>query len=136
MKAYQELHAAHMALANCKKSGNDVWAEKWEARIAKIMEFAPSGSGFDSGTQIFEIMPTAMKFQTSFHHMDGNGSYDGWTEHTVTVRPGFNGIGISVGGKNKNQIKEYIGDVFHEWLMLNVSKIGEDFIIGTMEQAA
>jgi hypothetical protein len=56
-------------------------------------------------------------FKTSFHHMNTHGYYDGWTDHIVTVRPDMmSGIRISITGKDRNQIKDYIHEVFYNWL--------------------
>ncbi len=118
MTVVQALSAALIARENCKRSGNSTWYEKWDDRIAKIMDCAPSGSGFDNGTQLVEDRCTDRKlvFDTAFHHMNETGMYDGWTEHRVTVHSTFGGLDIQVGGRDRNQIKDYIGDVFYDWL--------------------
>jgi hypothetical protein len=75
----------------------------------------PSGSGFDSGTTLDLDASHADKlvFQTSFHHMDENGYYDGWTEHTVTVTPSLRDrYHIRISGRNRNDIKEMIHQSF------------------------
>ena len=48
--------------------------------------------------------------------MNEYGAYVGWTEHDVIVTPAFDGFNLRVTGRDRNQIKEYIGDVFHTWL--------------------
>jgi hypothetical protein len=49
--------------------------------------------------------------------MDDVGYYDGWTEHTLTVRPSLAfGIDLKFSGRNRNQIKDYLHEVFHEAL--------------------
>jgi hypothetical protein len=54
--------------------------------------------------------------KTAFHHMI-EGMYDGWTHHVITVRPSFNGgIRVTVGGKDRAGIKQYLGDLFWEAL--------------------
>lgn len=90
-----------------------------------IREYLPSGSGFDSGTQLaFDIpdkgMRPRLEFWTAFHHMDEHGGYDGWTNHTVKVYPDFDGLRITVLGSNRNGILDYIGDVFYEALTAEV----------------
>lgn len=83
-------------------------------------EFLPSGSGFDCGTKLLldESRPEKLVFFTEFHHMDSNGSYDGWTSHKVTVRPSLvHGLILTVGGRNRNDIKDYIYESF--WDALN-----------------
>jgi len=44
--------------------------------------------------------------------MNDGGMYDGWTEHTVSITPAFAGINVSVSGRNRNDIKDYLGDTF------------------------
>jgi hypothetical protein len=83
-----------------------------------VREFMPSGSGFDSGTQLDKDACSEDKivFITAFHHMGENGYYDGWTQHKVIVTPSFNGFNVRVTGLNRNDIKDYIGDHFYDCL--------------------
>lgn len=90
-----------------------------EGYIQRVMESAPSGSGFDAGTTIELHLCDGNKlvFKTSFHHMNTHGYYDGWTDHYVTVRPDMmSGIQLTITGKDRNQIKDYIHEVFYNWL--------------------
>jgi hypothetical protein len=81
------------------------------------METAPSGSGFDAGTQVNEDRSDILLFTTAYHHMDEDGFYDGWTEHTVRVKPSLAwGFDLTVSGRDRNDIKDYIADVFACWL--------------------
>ena len=110
MKTVKEQLAALLMAYHNRLDNND---QEWE--IKKIMvAYAPAGSGFDSGTEIdFDRSDNSrLVFNTSFHHMTDNGVYDGWTEHTITVKPGFYFDVIKVSGKNKNNIKEYIVETF------------------------
>jgi len=126
---YQELASRLTALANCRWTGNMEWEDKHGGAIMNIMESAPSGSGFDSGTNIDIndlVVPNSygrskfrdvLKFNTSFHHMDESGMYCGCTEHVVTVRPSLLfEFTISISGPNRNNIKDFIHDVFDTWL--------------------
>lgn len=95
---------------------NDTWAPVHRDRIERIARnLLPSGSGFDSGTSFdFEASkPQRLVLNTSFHHMDDGGSYDGWTEHSVIVTPIFGGFDLRVTGRNRRNIKDYIGETFH-----------------------
>lgn len=95
------------------------WSERHKDRILAIVKaHMPSGSGFDSGTSFDfdKSSPDKMVFNTYFHHMNDVGYYDGWTEHSVIVTPAFHGFHLRVTGKNKNDIKDYIGDVFYNAL--------------------
>lgn len=90
-----------------------------EDQLAKLLEYAPSGAGFDSGTELDVDKSTGgrLVFTTSFHHMDDHGGYCGWSDHTIVVKPCLaNGFTLNVTGANKRDIKDYIGEVFHEWL--------------------
>lgn len=111
-----ELASLLIARANCITAGN----AEWEARhTMRILDFAdnhlPSGSGWDLGTDIDLQKSTAEKLVLtgSFHHMDAHGGYDGWTDHTITVRPSFvYGVKLTISGRDRNDIKEHIYSLF------------------------
>jgi hypothetical protein len=126
---YQELASRLTALANCRTTGDTQWNDRHGGIIMNIMESAPSGSGFDSGTSIDIddlVVPNSngksefrdvLKFNTTFHHMDQNGMYCGWTEHMVTVRPSLLfEFTISISGPNRDSVKDFIHDMFDTWL--------------------
>lgn len=84
-------------------------------RLAQIVDdFMPSGSGIDNGTKFIqdESHATKLVFNTEYHHMNENGFYDGWTSHKVKIIPTFYGIDVRVTGRDRNQIKDYLGDTF------------------------
>lgn len=89
-------------------------------------EHLPSGSGFDSGTQLltsadsFKGGLTSLVFSTSFHHMDQHGGYDGWTDHMVVVKPDWEGFNIKCTGPNRNAVRDYVEETFHHALMVEV----------------
>lgn len=89
-------------------------------RVLKDIErnFLPSGSGFDSGTSVSvdTCRDDCIQLFTTFRHMNDIGYYDGWTAHPVYIRATFGGISITVGGRNRNGIKEYILDVLQDLL--------------------
>ena len=87
---YRSLAIKIEARNHCHKTGNAEWFGKHSDAILRLVNrFMPSGSGIDSGTTIdIEFSrPNRIIFNTSFHHMDENGSYDGWTKHDVIVTP-------------------------------------------------
>lgn len=54
--------------------------------------------------------------------MNENGFYDGWTEHTITVRADLaHGFKISISGRNRNEIKDYLHEVFSDCLETEIS---------------
>lgn len=115
-KLYAKLASLLVANHNCLSSGNIEWAERHACEIDRIVKkHFPSGSGFDSGTSFDFSASRADKlvFNTSFHHMNDAGYYDGWTEHSVTVRPSLAfGCTLKISGRDRNQIKDYIADCF------------------------
>lgn len=115
-KLYQSIAAAVLARENCLAHGNDEWNTRHKEHADKLAsEFLPSGSGFDAGTKIdwTRTRPDRLVFLTSFHHMDENGMYDGWTEHSVIVTASLAlEIDIRVTGRDRNDIKEYIAETF------------------------
>lgn len=118
---YQVLATRVDAYRRCVERGNAEWEAKHHTSIVKLMAAtAPHGSGIDNGTEIDFDASTGEKlvFHTSFHHMNENGMYDGWTEHTVTVVPSLTSrFDLKIGGRNRNDIKEYLHEVFREWLL-------------------
>lgn len=115
------------ARANCAQSGNAEWFERHTDRIAQLnREAMPHGAGFDNGVEVVldSIHSDAgcstgskLVFRTAFHHMDEHGGYAGWTDHIVTVKPAFIGdFDLTVSGRDRNQIKDYIGETFAQAL--------------------
>ena len=86
---------------------------------------APSGSGIDCGTQLAAVStPNKLLLKLSFHHMDDHGSYCGWTDHYVRVTPDLEFcFKLTISGKNKRDVKEYLHEVFHHWLDEEVENV-------------
>jgi hypothetical protein len=104
------------ARLNCLASNNTEWEAKHEAEIIRLVyQYLPSGAGFDGGTKIDFDASTGEKlvFDTSYHHMNEGGFYDGWTEHRVIVTPSLTfGHTLRITGRNRNDIKDYIAEAF------------------------
>ncbi len=113
-KFYQEIASRINAYYNCVNSGNTMWASKHLTVIEKLSKELPSGSGFDSGTQIDVDRSNDKRIilTTSFHHMDEHGGYDGWTEHEVWITPSFQGIDLRITGRDRNEFKDYCYQTF------------------------
>lgn len=114
---YRVLASRIDARLNCIKNRNEEWKEKHEERIIELLEeHMPHGSGFDgeyitvdwdksTGEKIILI-------NVDFHHLNENGFYDGWTEHTVTITPSLLfGFTMKISGRDRNDIKDYIYEV-------------------------
>ena len=120
MKAYKKIAGYITAMENNIKSKNDKWYSIHRNAVETIMNnHSPRGSGFDSGTEIdFDASkPNKLVFYTHFHHMNENGYYDGWTDHSIIVIPDLVcDFDISVSGSNKNEINDYIAEIFEFFL--------------------
>lgn len=119
MKLYQAIAMKIGARLNCIKSGNDEWKERHEEDIRKLTDELPHGSGIDGENEIDLDRSTSEKIvlHTSYHHMDENGMYDGWTEHTLTVTGSLQfGFGMKISGPNRNDIKDYLHETFADEL--------------------
>lgn len=112
------------ARLNCLARENHEWLARHSETLRQIeRDLLPSGSGMDNGTTIDLDRSTAdrLVFNTAFHHMHESGMYDGWTSHTVTVRPSFIGDrDIAISGRDRNGIKEYLAETFDHVLGLDV----------------
>ncbi len=126
MKAqvYQAIARSLGAYTRCAKETNHPWTEKHKDNIERIIkDNLPHGSGFDNGTTLDFDKSTDNKlvFNTAFHHMDDNGFYCGWTNHTVTVLPELSfGFSLKISGANTRGIKEYIDEEFRYCLSLEI----------------
>lgn len=101
---------------------NAQWGPIARARLDQLVDILPSGSGIDCGTKLESASATKIVLTAGFHHMDEHGYYDGWTEHRITIRPVFGGIDITIGGRNRNDIKEYLHKVYHYALSAMVTE--------------
>ena len=125
VKLYKRLAQLIDARSSCAKSNNLDWLSRHrDAAIDLVAEHMPSGSGFDTGTRLNQDASSGERlvFETAFHHMNEHGMYDGWTSHTVRVYPSLAyDFRLTVSGPNRNNIKEYVGEIFSEALAREVS---------------
>lgn len=124
-KLYQHLASRVQAMENCRMAGNSEWLDRHRAVIDRMVgSYMPRGSGFDAGTVLHIGKSSANKlvFSTAYHHMHESGMYDGWSEHIVIVTPDLaSGFNLKVTGRDRNDIKDYIGEAFHYALSLDFS---------------
>lgn len=113
---YSQIASSFQAYLNCVKNNNTEWRDKHQETIEKLVsDKLPSGSGFNNGTSFdFErSKPERLVFHTSYHHMNENGYYDGWTDHTVIVTPSLAwDFNLRITGRNRNAIKDCIAELF------------------------
>ncbi len=100
---------------------NKEWKDKAEDRINELCKELPHGSGIDGKCEIDLVQSTENKivFFFEFHHMDENGYYCGWTEHNLIITPNFGNFNMRITGKNKNDIKEYLYDLWSQVFSVN-----------------
>lgn len=115
------------ARENCITSNNTEWVERHTETIKTIVSNAlPSGSGWDSGTAIDldASTPDHLILFGSYHHMNDGGYYDGWTDHTIHVKASLAfGFTIKITGRNRNDIKDYLSELFHDTLGQTVEPV-------------
>lgn len=112
------------AMRTCEQNGRTDWRNTW-ARVLGVLarEYLPRGAGIDNGTTINadRSKPGRLVLDCEFHHMDGNGMYDGWTQHALTATPTFGrDVRIAVGGRDRNGIKDYLADVYQTALTAEI----------------
>lgn len=114
---YQELATRIIQRRNCINCNNQEWLKKTEEAIESLVSYLPHGSGIDGGTNLdLEASDGRHRIvlHTSFHHMGEGGMYDGWTDHTITVRPDLSfGLDLTISGRDRNEIKDYLHEVFY-----------------------
>lgn len=118
------------ARKRCETMGNTEWFSNHTSRLESIAkDILPSGSGVDNGTTIDldRSTPDCLVLSTAFHHMDESGGYNGWTEHLIKIRPSLAfGFTVTIGGRNRHDIKDYLGDLFQHVLNSPVDETRDD----------
>lgn len=117
---YRHIASKLDAMQHCRETGNHEWLARHRDAIQQIVaDRMPSGSGVDNGTKLDFDRSSADKlvFTMSYHHMDSNGYYAGWTDHTCIVRPSLAlRFTVTITGKDRNDIKHYLADIYRETL--------------------
>jgi len=123
MKLYQAMAQLLVAIENCKISDNQEWRLRHQNRLNKLVaSHMPSGSGFDSGTKLSDSStPESMVFTTSFHHMNEDGYYTHWTDHTITVTASLPFcFSVVVTGQDDSDVNDYIHEEFEHALSFEI----------------
>ena len=112
---YQIIAGLIQARLTCE-ADNPEWFDNHTAKLREIAKNElPSGSGIDSGTAIDldESTPEKIVLTTEYHHLNDGGYYDGWTAHKVIITPSLQfGISVKITGRDRDDIKDYLSDVF------------------------
>lgn len=112
---YQEIASKLAAMENCRKHDNSEWEGKHLDDLQTLIDWLPSGSGVDTGTELDtdRSTPNKLVFTLSYHHMNDGGMYDGWTDHAVTVTPSLLfGFDLKVSGRDRNGVKDYLAELY------------------------
>jgi hypothetical protein len=114
MQVYQKLAREIDRRIRGNKKGHANWAESAKLEIEKVMREMPSGSGIDCGTKLYPgSTGEKIVLLVEYHHMNENGYYDGRTYHNIIVKPSLQfGFSLRVTGRDKNQIKDYLAEVY------------------------
>lgn len=122
---YRELAGAIEARKRCLELPvNQFGLDIHNATIKTCVDLLPSGSGWDKGTDIDLDASHANKIALfgAYHHMNENGFYDGWTEHTITVKPSLTSdFDLRISGPNRNDIKDYLYQTFDYALRADIA---------------
>jgi hypothetical protein len=120
----QEIARTVGAYKRCAATPGHDWTDKHMDRLNELAALLPSGSGIDCGTKIDTDLSGDEKvvLTFSYHHMDQNGYYDGWTEHTAVVTPSFMGINLRITGRDRNETKDYLYQTYEYVLTQEVTK--------------
>jgi len=121
---YKALASLIDARQNCHDSGNKEMCLRHLENIGYLSKkYLPSGAGIDNGCWIDLDLCSHKKIVivSNFHHMNSDGYYCGWTYHKVIVTPSFDGFDLSITGRNYNDIKDYLSQVFYEALQQEVT---------------
>lgn len=106
----------------------DEFKTKKMIELDELSNLLPSGSGIDSGCEIDEEKSTKNKIviHSSFHHLNENGFYCGWSNFDVIVTPDLvYGFSLKIVGRNAiypafSFTKEYLYSVFYDTLNENI----------------
>jgi hypothetical protein len=106
------------------KTVNENYVNQCEDRIEKLQKCLPHGSGIDSGCKI-DVEKSGydkVVITFGFHFLDDAGYYDGWEDYRLVAVPRLDsqGFKISIYGKNRRYIKDYLYNTFYHVLGLNM----------------
>lgn len=138
MKVYQFLaRLGHEARIRDAQGDGDGWSERMGIAEMFIKNHAPSGSGFDCGTTLLSASEAKLVFSTEYHHMNDVGVYDGWTRHKIIIKASLIdhcGFDMKITGRDRNDIKDYIADLFTDFLTTDVEEYsrGQRFNFNTL----
>jgi len=94
------------------------WAKR-SKELSLLQELLPNGNGIrgQEGLAVILLESTEKRIVIGTIYWHPKDRY-GWTAHQVVITPSFEGeINIRITGKNENNVKKYLHDIFREALM-------------------
>lgn len=118
---YKQFASTVEAWKNCQKTHNAEWEVKHMETLHQLAEtFLPHGTN-GPYIDLDHTKPEKLVFRLSYHHMNKDGYYDGWTDHVVTVYPSLAfDIRLVISGQNKRDVKEILHADFEYALTRNI----------------
>ena len=87
-----------------------------EKQLSWLQELLPIGNGIEA-VCVIPLKSTKKRIVIDTYYWHLNYSYE-WTIYQVVITPSFEGeINIRITGKNVDNVKEYLQDIFREALM-------------------
>ena len=120
-----EIASCLQAYKSCRDRSPDQshlaeWERRHYDRLKTLCQNGlPHGAGIDNthpeelhGLNVEQSNATRLVIHLEYHHMNDVGYYDGWTDHRVVVSPRFDGLDVRISGRNRNDVKDYLADVY------------------------
>lgn len=119
-KMEQKLYTALAQLVSADRQKND--SSTMQRIVEYVERYMPIGGGIENTRLVLaKSTESVLVFSCSFHHMNRNGFYDGYTYHEIKVSSSLtNEINIRITGKDRYDIKEYLDQIFFDALVQDV----------------
>ena len=100
-------------------------AKMQRIRFDMLQKLLPIGNGIEKECVIsLKSTKKRIVIDTAYWHPNDNYETGLWTDHQVVITPSFEGeINIRVTGKNVDNIKKYLHEVFREALMKEYEEV-------------
>lgn len=126
----EALARSYLSLTHTKESGR--YAPEvvncWEDFHNAVKDTIPTGSGITLNS--VSCTEEKIFLNVSYQHYTEHGFADGTTDHTIKITPNFVfGVYTSVRGRDRNQIKPLLEDVFDTWTRADCPLKFEDFFL-------
>jgi len=121
-KIYQELATLTDARLRCIQMDNKEWEEKHTEKIEEMVKRFPID---DPIFDFYESNGQKLVIHSSYHHMNENGFWDGYSDFTIKVTSDLMfGFKLSILGKFPRKY-ESTKDYLHELISSELDKIYE-----------